>query len=593
MNDVVRQTTAEPLSAGKKPLWRLLGLARNEGRTLKWALVLLLIGTVADVSGPLLIRQYIDAHVVKGEFWNPAVLVLLIAYLALMVLAATCNYQQALRLNGVAMNVIRELRERVYAKALRLSTRYFDDTPTGTMVSRITNDTEFVKELFVNVVGSYVQNTFRVIGVFVAMAFLDVGIMLVCACFIPVVVLVMVAYRRLSTPIYQKARALLSDLNGSLSESVQGVRVIQLFGQEQRFFGAFSKLTDAYFRARHNNLKLDAALLRPLVDFIHSAALAGLVFYFGQRALSESVEVGVIYAFINYLSRFIEPINEMTQRLSVLQQASVAGERVFALLDSPDAREFSGEVSPSGNDIDFRDVSFRYNDDGAMVIRNVSLTIQEGKFIGIVGHTGSGKSTLMSLLLRFYTPQRGEIRWGDQALSEVNLAQLRQRLALVPQDAFLFPGSVLDNIHIGWQVDRQSVEQLLHDYGLWPAFQRLPQGLDTELSERGGNISAGQRQLVALVRALIRQPAVLVLDEATASVDSETEHLVQQALFSLRGKMTVIAIAHRISTIVDADTIVVMHHGEIVERGDHQHLLAQKGTYYTLHQMQSQRLLVS
>lgn len=577
----------------KRPLWRLLALARHERSTLQLALLLLLIATVADVSGPLLIRYYIDDHLVKGESWNTTVAIMLAAYVGCLCLAAFCNYQQAVRLNGVALNVIRELRERVYAKALRLSTRHFDDTPTGTMVSRITNDTEFVKELFVNVVGSYVQNTFRIIGVFVGMAFLDVGIMLVCAAFIPLIVLVMTVYRRLSTPMYQKARALLSDINSNLSESIQGVRVIQLFGQQLRFFSRFSTLADRYFHARHNNLKLDAALLRPLVDFIHSAALAGLVFYFGQRALSESVEVGIIYAFINYLSRFIEPINEMTQRLSVLQQASVAGERVFTLLDTPDAAEFDGDSVPHHDNIEFRDVSFRYREDTPPVIRHVSLTLNRGEFIGIVGHTGSGKSTLMSLLLRFYTPQHGSIVWGDQPLADVSLATLRQRLGLVPQDAFLFPGSILDNITLGWQSTRQEVEDLLAEYGLWPAFLRLPQGLDTVLTERGSNISAGQRQLVALVRALIRKPAVLVLDEATASVDSETEHLVQNALFKLRGSMTVIAIAHRISTITDADNIVVMHHGEIVERGSHRQLLEKRGIYYTLHQMQSQRLLVS
>lgn len=575
------------------PLIRLLALARHEHKTLKVALVLLLFATICDVSGPLLIRYYIDDHLVHGEFWNLQVLIMLMAYLGCLCVAALCNYQQAIRLNRVSLQVIRDLRERVYAKALRLPTRHYDDTPTGTMVSRITNDTEFVKELFVHVVGAYVQNTFRVVGVFVGMAFLDVGIMLVCAAFIPVVILVMTLYRRLSTPVYQKARTLLSDINSNLSESIQGVRVIQLFGQQTQFFSRFSILTQKYFKARHNNLKLDAALLRPLVDFIHSAALAGLVFYFGHRALSESVEVGVIYAFINYLGRFIEPINEMTQRLSVLQQASVAGERVFKLLDAPEAPEFAGALIPQDNTLEFRDVSFRYRDDSPTVIKHVNLTINAGDFIGIVGHTGSGKSTLMSLLLRFYTPQAGQILWGGQALCDINLEVLRRRVSLVPQDAFLFPGSVYDNITIGRPTPIEEVEALLKTYGLMTAFARLPQGLNTLLTERGSNISAGQRQLVALVRALIRQPDILVLDEATASVDSETEQWVQQALFRLRGTMTVIAIAHRISTITEADHIIVLNHGEIVERGNHRSLLEHHGIYNTLYQMQSQQLLLT
>lgn len=571
------------------PLWRLLGLARHETTPLRQAFILLLIATVADVSGPLLIRYYIDDHVVHGQIWNSTVLAMLMAYLLCLCLSAFCNYQQAVRLNGVALKVIQVLREQVYAKALKLSTAYFDRTPTGSMVSRITNDTEFVKELFVNVVGSYVQNLFRIIGVFSAMAFLDVRLMLVCATFLPLIALVMLAYRHFSTPLYQKARALLSDINGSLSESIQGVRVIQMFGQETRYAARFSTLADQYFRARHRNLKLDAALLRPLVDLIHSTVLAGLVFYFGQRALTESVEVGIIYAFINYLSRFIEPVNEMTQRLSVLQQASVAGERVFNMLDTPEAVEFEGDKTPSGNALSFDNVSFRYADDSPEVIKQVSLCINEGDFIGIVGHTGSGKSTLMSLLLRFYTPQKGVIHMGDCPLSKVRQGVLRERIGLVPQDAFLFPASVQDNITVGLHINARELETRLKSYGLWSALQQFPQGLNTLLSERGGNISAGQRQLIALARALVRQPAILVLDEATASVDSETEQMVQNALLKLRGKLTVIAIAHRISTITDADNIVVMHHGEIMERGNHRQLVGKRGIYYTLYQMQSQR----
>ena len=571
----------------RHPFTRLLGYALADKLLLRQALILLLIATAADVAGPLLIKRFLDNYVVPGRWELNAMMAIAAAYIFFMILAASTNYMQAVRLNIIAQHAVQSLRQQVFAKVLQMPLSYFDRTPTGSLISRITNDTESIKELYVNVVGIFIQNMMRILGILIAMALLDWKLMIICLLFVPVVATLMYFYQRLSAPLFHQARTLLSDINARLHESIQGIKVIQLLGQEPRFRRDFTALADEHHRARLRNVKLDSVLLRPLVDMIQISLLAGLLFSFGYQSLHTAMEIGVIYAFVTYLGRFAEPLIEITQRLSLYQQAIVAGERVFNLLDSDSSTPPRDENARINNGkIEFRNLRFSY-DGERDVISDVTFTIPPGSFHAIIGHTGSGKSTLTQLLLRFYAPQQGEIRIDNQPLESFTEDELRKRVGIVQQDPFIFNSSVRDNITLGQPFSDEEIIHAAQQAGLHDHVLRLSDGYDTVMDERGSNLSTGQRQLLALARTLIHQPKVLILDEATANIDSHTEAQIQQALMQLRGEVTLLVIAHRLSPIEKADQIQVLHHGELVQQGGHNELIQAEGIYKHLYEMQT------
>jgi ATP-binding cassette subfamily B multidrug efflux pump len=569
------------------PFKRLLGYALTDRKLLRQALILLLITTAADVAGPLLIKRFLDNHVVPGNWQMNAIALLGAAYLIFMLLAAGTNYLQAIRFNLIAQSSVQTLRRQVFDKVMQMPLSDFDRTPTGSLISRITNDTESIKELYVSVVGIAVQNAMRILGILTAMALLDWRLMIICLFFVPVVATLVYFYQRLSAPLFHRARSLLSDINARLHESFQGMKVIQLMAQEPRFRRDFGRLANEHYRARLRNVKLDSYLLRPMVDMIQTLILAGLLFSFSFRALNHPVEIGVIYAFVAYLGRFAEPLIEFTQRLNLYQQAIVAGERVFALLDQDNPTPLRDEhIHIETGKIEFNHVNFTY-DGKTDVIKEVSFTIPPGSFHAIVGHTGSGKSTLMQLLLRFYQLQQGEIRIDEQPLEKFSEVELRKQVGIVQQDPFIFNSSVRDNIAMGHTLGDDAIHHAAWQAGLHEHVERLPQGYDTIMDERGSNFSTGQRQLLALARTLVHEPKILILDEATANIDSHTEAEIQKALLQLHGKVTLLVIAHRLSTIEKADEILVLHHGEVVQRGSHAALLHEDGIYKQLYKMQA------
>jgi len=568
-------------------LRRLFALTQSKRRQLKQAFFFIIIATAADVCGPILIKHFIDHYIQPNHFPIQELAWLAAGYLALNIIAASASFSQSIRFHQVALSAIEALRNQAFAALLRHPLRYFDQHPTGQITSRLTNDTEAIKDLYVNMLGTVVANSTRITGIVIAMAILDWRLMLPCVLMVPVVVTIMWLYHRYSAPRVQAVRRFLGDINARLSESIQGMRVIQLFNQARHFQTQFEQVSNQHYRARVSNLKLDALLLRPLIDMLQTFTLAAIVVYFGSRSLSTGASVGIVYVFINYLGRFVEPMIEIMQRLNILQQALVAGERVFNLIDASEPeQETPTYVAPRHNGLRVEHLNFSY--DGKIdVLKEINLEVPAGKFLAIVGHTGSGKSTLASLIMRLYQPSTGSILLGDANIQTIEQKEFFKRMVFVQQDPFLFAASIADNIAFGDRYSYHQIAWAARTAGLDEFVQTLPEGYETLLGERGVNLSTGQRQLLALARALVRGPAVLVLDEATANIDSHSEQAIQKVLLSLRGKLTMIVIAHRLSTIVAADNIIVLHKGEIIESGSHEVLIARDGLYRHLYELQT------
>ncbi|WP_429084120.1 ABC transporter transmembrane domain-containing protein [Aeromonas bivalvium] len=568
---------------------RLLAYCADYPVWLVQAGVCLLLATGAEVAGPLLIKLFIDDYLAPRQLDWPVIAALAAGYLGLQVLSAAGFYLQSLRFNRIAQAVVQRLREQVFATAIRLPARYFDQHRSGSLISRITNDTEAIMNLYVQVIGLLVQKLVLLCGILVSMALLDVRLMLVCAALIPAVGAVMWLYQKLSVPVVRETRSLLSDINSRLNESLQGMPVIQAMVQEVRFANAFAEVNQQHWRARLKSLKINGILLRPLIDLFYMMVLIGLLALFAHEGLSTggAIQVGVLYAFISYLGRMIEPLIEMTNQLNQLQQAMVAGERVFALQD--EARESTrGASAELAGRVSFQGVNFSY-DGEQPVLQGVSFDVAPGQMLALVGHTGSGKSTIISLLMGFYPIDGGEIRFDERPLSTLSLSAVRRSIGLVQQDPFIFVGTLAENLRLGREgiMDAQ-LWQALDEVQLARFVRSLPDGLDTLMEEGGKNLSAGQRQLLSFARALVGDPRILILDEATASVDSQTELALSQALAAARRGRTTIAIAHRLSTIVDADEILLLSRGQVIERGSHQGLMAEQGHYAQLFEMQSQ-----
>lgn len=554
------------------------------------AVLLLTLATAGNVLGPYLIKVFIDSFLTPG-YWAVTPLVgLVLAYLTAQLISAVCFFQQAIRFNRIALNVVQTIREQVFAKVMRLPLAFFDHTPTGSLISRITNDTEAIKDLYVNVISVVIQNSIRMTGILIAMAFLNLKLMLICVVLVPAVISIMLIYQKLSTPVFQQVRTLLSDINARMNEGIQGMSVIQLMNQQGRFSRAFETTSTDHYKAKIRNVMIDGLMLRALVDLVYMALLAGLLFAFGWDFLSPAgaIQVGVIYAFLNYLGNLTEPVIDMISRLNMFQQALVSADRVFKLLDESTVPVPTHPESPRDASVKFEIEAFSY-DGRSTVLTDVNLSIEPGQFVGIVGHTGSGKSTLMSLLMGFYPVELGTVRVGEIPLDRIDPAERSRRMGLVQQDPFIFMGTIADNIRLEWDLTDAEVEQAARQAQLHDAIMRMPKGYQTLLTERGGNLSNGQRQLLSLARTLARKPDILILDEATANIDSHTEALIQQSLMALRGHITIIAIAHRLSTVMEADQIVVLHQGHIQQQGHHKTLMAEEGLYRHMYELQQQK----
>ena len=581
-------TSIAQLRAQAKQATRLLRRAAWPERAhLWWAIFWLVVSAGLEVLGPLLGKKLIDEHLLPRRLDWTSIGLLLAGVLVFGWSASWLRFLQLVRLSGLAMRSVQRLREWVYGHVLRLPMAFFDRAITGQLVSRVTNDTEAVKTLYIQVLFVILDSGIVLVGTTAAMAWLDWRLMLIVLALVPAVLFIVWLYQRLSAPAVTRARALRSDINGQMAESIGGMSVLQANNAQARFGERFAATNRAHYKARLSELRANALLLRPALDLLNVVLLAVVIFSFGQRSMN-AVEVGVLYAFISYIARVVEPLIQITMQFSGLQQAVVATSRVAALLDEPEAPEHAAGRS-AGNAasapragvpaVRVRHVTFAYVP-GQPVLHDLSLDIPQGAFFGIVGHTGSGKSTLLSLLLRYYVTDRGSIEINGEPLAAIGNERFRAEVGLVPQDPFLLAASARENIDMGRGLPQERIEEAARAAHAHDFIAALEDGYDTPLGEGGSRLSTGQKQLIAIARALAGRPSVLLLDEATSHIDSQTEQIVQQALDELRGRVTMIAIAHRLSTIREADRIVVLNHGRIAEAGSHESLMKIDGGLY-------------
>ncbi|MBS5774337.1 MAG: SmdB family multidrug efflux ABC transporter permease/ATP-binding protein [Enterobacter cloacae] len=565
-------------------LKRLLVYGKPWRKPLSKAVLMLWVAAIAEVSGPALISYFIDNMVAKSYLPLALIAGLAAAYVGLQLLAAGLHYAQALLFNQAAVGVVQQLRTDVMDAALRQPLSAFDTQPVGQIISRVTNDTEVIRDLYVTVVATVLRSAALIGAMLVAMFSLDWRMALVAMGIFPAVIIVMLIYQRFSTPIVRRMRAYLADINDGFNEIINGMSVIQQFRQQARFGERMSEASRSHYLARMQTLRLDGFLLRPLLSLFSALVLCGLLMLFGFSTVG-TVEVGVLYAFISYLGRLNEPLIELTTQQSMLQQAVVAGERVFELMDRPRQNYGDDETPLHSGAIDIENLSFAYRED-QLVLQDISLQVEPRSFVALVGHTGSGKSTLASLLMGYYPLTKGEIRLDGRPLATLGHSALRKGVAMVQQDPVVLADSFFANVTLGRDISEERVWKALEIVQLADLARTLSEGIYTRLGEQGNNLSVGQKQLLALARVLVDAPQILILDEATANIDSGTEQAIQQALAAIREKTTLVVIAHRLSTIVEAETILVLHRGQAVERGTHQQLLAAKGRYYQMYQLQ-------
>jgi ATP-binding cassette, subfamily B, multidrug efflux pump len=568
-------------------LRRLLGYLRPYGWLTAGAVFMLMTQSLLALVGPRLTEHALDVAVPKHDLGLLGLLAGL--YLATLAGDFVVEYGGTLLTAYIGQRVMYDLRMQLFRHLQRLSIGYFDRHPVGRLMTRVTSDVETLNELFSSGVVTIFGDAFTLVAIMMMMLAIDVRLALVTFAVIPLVWLTARVFRRQVRQAFGDIRVRLARLNAFLQERLSGMRVVQLFGREEDTARRFGVLNREHLDAHLRSITIYAVFF-PAVEVLTAVAMALLLWYGGLRVLDSTLTVGVLAAFIQYTRRFFQPLQDLSEKFNLLQSAMASSERVFALLDEPvTVREPDHPLHlprPVRGEVRFEGVWFRYRPDGAWVLRDVSFTASPGQTIALVGHTGAGKTTIVNLLLRYYDPERGRITVDGIDIRELSTADLRSIIGFVQQDLFLFTGDILHNLTLDAPITPEAARQAARRVGADRFIERLPSAWHHELGERGRSLSVGERQLLSFARALALDPRILVLDEATSSVDAEAEALIQRAIAELMAGRTSLVVAHRLSTILHADEILVLHHGEIRERGSHRELLAQHGLYDRLYQLQ-------
>ena len=551
------------------------------------ALLFILLTSIVATAIPLLAQYYIDNFITKNI--AKAGLYILIIYFGLFILRVVFTFLGEFYFARVAHSIVKDLRNDSFKNLQKLGMSYFDKTPVGSVVSRLTNDTQAVADMFGTIFSSFLNTILMFVVTLSAMIALSWQLTIYMILFIPVMVGSVYMYQKLSSKLVEISRAKISEMNTKLSESIEGMKIIQAFNQEQRLIDEFGEVNNEHLRYYTKSLKVDSLLLRPAMALFKVLAYGVIVTYFGLSFESAGFTAGIIYAFIQYTNQLFNPLIELMQNFSILQTSIISAGRVFTLIDNeeyePEQKESAHKISRG--DIEFKNVSFSY-DGKRDVLKNISFSVKNGESIAFVGATGSGKSSIMNLFLRFYDYDRGEILIDGVDIKDYSSKELRNSVGLVLQDPFLYHGTVESNIKMyNEELTREDVIEAAKFVDAHNFIDKLEDKYDSIVTERGSTFSSGERQLLTFARTIASKPKILILDEATANIDSETEELIQNSLEKMRKGRTTIAIAHRLSTIQDSNCIYVLDKGEIIESGTHEELIALKGNYYKMYQLQA------
>ncbi len=561
------------------------------------AVAVLMVASLLQVVGPWLTKIALDEAIPNGD--APLLAKLAGAYVAAIIGGASLMYGQTVLTTWLGQRVMYDLRTEIFAKLQRLDLRFYDRNPVGRLMTRITSDVETLNELFSSGVVAVFGDVFTLAFILAAMLYMDWKLALVTFSVLPFVALTAFLFRAKIRAAYRDIRLRLALLNSYLHERFTGIAVVRLFNREEADARRHAEINQDYLDAHLRSITY-YALFFPVIELFTAIALALIIWRGGGSILQGTVTVGVLAAFLQYARRFFRPIQDLSEKYNLLQGAMASSERIFKLLDRDieiaDTAVPTPLPTPVQGQIDFEDVWFAYgkdeDDEWDWVLEGVSFQARPGERLAIVGHTGAGKTTLIHLLMRFYEPQRGRIRLDGVPIEEIGLEELRSHIGLVLQDIFLFSQDVSYNIRLGASdISEERIRAAAERIGAAPFIARLPNGYDQELGERGSTLSVGERQLVSFARALAFDPQVLILDEATSSVDSEIEVQIERATNELMAGRTSVVIAHRLSTVQGADRIIVLHHGELCEEGSHEELLEREGLYARLHELQFARSL--
>ena len=571
---------------------RLLGFMRPHRVAIGWTVVAIIGLSVLQLAPPYLTKVAIDAHITTGELDGLDTLAFL--FLGVLVLSYVLEYVQTYTLQVTGQRIIFDLRMRIQEHLQRLDVAFYDRNPVGRLMTRVTTDVDALNDLFASGVVSAFRDIFMLGGIAIVLVVMDWRLAIVALSVLPLIALVTQWFRRNARHSYRQVRGWIARINAFLQENITGMATVQLFRREALHFDRFDAINQGHRDANIASI-FYYAVFYPAIEVLGALAIAAIVWFGGGWTLQGTLELGSLVAFVLYSQRFFRPISDLSEKFNLLQAAMASSERIFALLDTPVSIESPISRTPSDchhglpagpGHIRFEHVWFAYRDD-EYVLEDVTFDVAPGQRVGVVGATGAGKTTLINLLMRFYDVNRGRITIDGVDIRERSLTALRSRFGLVLQDGYLFSGTVADNIRLGSDaISDAAVRRAAAAVHADRFIASLPDGFDSPVAERGATFSVGQRQLLSFARALAHQPSVLVLDEATSSIDTDTEQLIQDALRVLMSGRTTIAIAHRLSTVQDMDAILVFHKGRLRETGSHQELLAQRGLYFTLYQLQ-------